>query len=127
MEIVNQKSALENRQFFDAHCDTVMRAFEGEFDFVAGRGQSHTDLPRLLAAGYCVQLFAIFAPRSYYRERDLRTFGEEIIAKIVSWVAGSAGRMRLATTASDIRAACAGGGALAALLGLEGADPLAGK
>jgi membrane dipeptidase len=104
-----------------------MRAFDGEFDFVAGRGQSHTDLPRMLAAGYCAQLFAIFAPRSYYRERDLRAFGEEIIARIVSWVAGSAGRMRLATTGRDLRETCAGEGVLAVLLGLEGADPLEGK
>lgn len=127
MADANPQSAIPNLKFFDAHCDTVMRAFDGEFDFVEGRGKSHTDLPRMLAAGYCAQIFAIFAPRSYYRERDLRTFGEEIIAKIVSWVAGSAGRMRLATTAGDIREACARPGTLYAMLGLEGADPLEGK
>jgi membrane dipeptidase len=127
MSDTNLQSAFRNLQFFDAHCDTVMRAFDGEFDFVAGRGKSHADLPRMLAAGYCAQLFAIFAPRTYYRDRDLRAFGEEIIAVIVSWVAGSAGRMRLATTASDLREACASPGTLYAMLGLEGADPLEGK
>lgn len=127
MADTNPKSEIPNLKFFDAHCDTVMRAFDGEFDFVAGRGKSHTDLPRMLAAGYCAQLFAVFAPRSYYQGRDLRAFGEEIIAKIVSWVDGSAGRMRLATTGRDLREACAGEGVLAVLLGLEGADPLEGK
>lgn len=114
-------------RFFDAHCDTVMRAFDGEFDFVAGSERSHTDLPRLLASGHCVQLFAVFAPQSYYPDRDLRAFGEEIIARIVGWIADSAGRMRLLTSAADLRAACASEGVLYAMLGLEGADPLAGQ
>lgn len=114
-------------RFFDAHCDTVMRAFDGDFDFVAGGATAHTDLPRLLAAGHCAQLFAVFAPQSYYPDRDLRAFAGEIIARILSWVDASAGRMRLATTARDVAAACAGSGTLYALLGLEGADPLEGK
>ncbi len=114
-------------KFFDAHCDTVMRTYDGDFDFVAGRGQAHADLPRLLAAGHCVQLFAVFAPRSYYPDRDLAAFAEEIIGRIVSWVEASKGRLRLATSATDIRRACANPRSLYALLGLEGADPLNGR
>lgn len=114
-------------RFFDAHCDTVMRTYDGDFDFLAGRGRAHADLPRLLAAGHCVQLFAVFAPRSYYPDRDLPAFAEEIIGRIAAWEAGSEGRLRLATSAADIRQACRGHGVLYALLGLEGADPLEGR
>ena len=53
-------------RFFDAHCDAVMHIEDGDFDFVAGKGRSHMDLPRLLAAGHCAQVFAIFAAASYY-------------------------------------------------------------
>lgn len=114
-------------RFFDAHCDTVMRTYDGDFDFLAGRGRAHADLPRLLVAGHCVQLFAVFAPRSYYPDRDLPAFAEEIIGRIAAWVVGSEGRLRLATSAADIRQACRGHGVLYALLGLEGADPLEGR
>lgn len=121
-------SAAPRWRFFDAHCDTVMRTYDdGEFDFLAGRGRAHADLPRLLAAGHCVQLFAVFAPRSYYPDRDLAAFAEEIIGRIAGWVAGSEGRLRLATSAADIRQACHSRGTLYALLGLEGADPLEGR
>lgn len=108
--------------FFDAHCDTVMRAFDSGLDFVAG-GKAHVDLPRLLAAGGRVQLFAVFAARSYFPGRDVRAYADEAIETIRGWVEGSGGRVRLALTPADIRAACGGGG-LYALLGLEGADPL---
>ena len=78
----NPQSAIRNPQFFDAHCDTVMRVFDGGLDFVGGQGRAHIDLPRLLTAGYCVQLFAIFAPASQYPDRDLRAFADDIIAAI---------------------------------------------
>ncbi len=114
-------------KFFDVHCDTVMRAFDGEFDFVAGRGRSHTDLPRLLAAGHRVQVFAVFAPRSRYPDRSLQSFAEEIIAVIRGWIEAAAGRMWLGLTGQDVQDAGAADGRLCALLGLEGADPLEGQ
>ncbi|MGC8781539.1 MAG: membrane dipeptidase, partial [Anaerolineae bacterium] len=101
-------SAAPRWRFFDAHCDTVMRTYDGDFDFLAGRGRAHADLPRLLAAGHCVQLFAVFAPRSYYPDRELAAFAEEIIGRIVGWAGASEGRLRLATSAADIRQACVG-------------------
>jgi membrane dipeptidase len=139
-------------RFFDAHCDTVMRAFDPGLDFLAGDARGHLDLPRLLAAGSCGQLFAVFAAHSYFPDRDLRGYAERAIAIIRGWIAGSAGRMRLVLTASDLRqmmscGASKGGtpaspdteGATAedpvpmgdqavwALIGLEGADPLEGR
>ena len=140
--------------FFDAHCDTVMRTFDGEFDFVAGRGRAHLDLPLLLAAGGRVQIFAVFAPASYYPDRDLRSHAEEAIRRIHGWAAASDGRMQAALTAADVAECGSMGGEeyesvggweggseegdapapphshtpapVHALIGLEGADPLAG-
>lgn len=120
-------SAIRNPQFFDAHCDTVMRVFDGGLDFVAGQGRAHIDLPRLLAAGHGVQLFAIFAPKSQYPDQDLRAFADDIIATIKGWIAASGERMRLVTAASHIHELCASEGVVGALLGMEGADPLEGR
>ena len=72
-------------RFFDAHCDAVMHIEDGDFDFVAGKGRSHMDLPRLLAAGHFAQVFAIFAAASYYPGRDLRAYAERAIAAIHGW------------------------------------------
>jgi membrane dipeptidase len=118
------QSTIRNPHFFDAHCDTVMRVFDGGLDFVAGHGRAHVDLPRLLTAGYCVQLFAIFAPKSQYPDRDLRTFADDIIAVITGWVEASGERMRLVTGAGQIRDMCTSDNVVGALLGMEGADPL---
>ena len=82
-------------RFFDAHCDAVMHIEDGDFDFVAGKGRSHMDLPRLLAAGHCAQVFAIFAAASYYPGRDLRAFAERAIAAIHGWADASDGRMQV--------------------------------
>ncbi len=115
-------------RFFDAHCDAVMRSYDGPFEFVAGDARGHLDLPRLQAAGHCAQVFAIFAAASYYPDRDLTALAEKAIRAIRGWADASAGRLRLALCADDIRAACTGDAHhVAALIGLEGADPLAGR
>jgi membrane dipeptidase len=89
------------------------------------------DLPRLLAAGSAVQLFAVFAPRSYYPDRDLRRHAEGAIAVIRGWTEASAGRMRVALTGEDVREATEqrieADARVYALIGLEGADPLDGR
>jgi membrane dipeptidase len=124
---LNLRSKIQHQKFFDAHCDTVMRVFDGGLDFVAGQARAHIDLPRLLEAGYCVQLFAIFAPKSQYPDRELRAFADDIIAAIKGWVEASGECMRLVTEASHIRELCASEGMVGALLGMEGADPLEGR
>ena len=108
-------------RFFDTHCDTVMRALEGELDFVAGRGRAHVDLPRLEAAGSCLQLFAVFTSQSHMPGKDLPAYADQAIAAIHGWAEASGGRMQLALRAADVRAACNGGG-FHGMLGLEGAD-----
>ena len=144
-------------RFFDAHCDAVMNIEDGDFDFVAGKGRGHMDLPRLLAAGHCAQVFAIFAAASYYPGRDLRAYAERAIAAIHGWAAASDGRMQVVGSAEEVRRRGGGeeqrrGGAeeqldgadrgsastlapplllpsspLLAIIGLEGADPLEGR
>jgi|GEM_PF-103616 len=135
-------------RFFDAHCDTVMHFDDGDYDFVAGRGRAHIDLPRLTAAGHCAQVFAVFAARSYYPGRDLRAYAGAAIAAVHAWAAASDGQMRVALTAADVRTAARQHGGVSghaeilshpparpstpvqsvyALIGLEGADPLEGK
>ncbi len=123
-------------RFFDAHCDAVMHIEDGDFDFVAGKGRSHMDLPRLLAAGHCAQVFAIFAPASYYPGRDLRAFAEQAIAAIHGWAGASDGRLQVAgqRMETDKRIAAISSvhplssvAPLLALIGLEGADPLQGR
>ncbi len=112
-------------RFFDAHCDTVMRRFDADHDFLRGGGSTaHADLSRMLAAGHRVQLFAVFAPRSYYPDRDLRGYVEEAIGVIRGWEAASAGRFHVATTAAEL---AADDGRLIGLIGLEGADALEGR
>jgi membrane dipeptidase len=110
-------------RFFDAHCDTVMRAFDSDYDFVAGHGGAHLDLPRLLATGSCVQLFAVFNSQRRDPERDLRAYVEEALAVLWSWVAAADGLMKMALNRRDIQAACRGD-RVYGLLGLEGADCL---
>jgi membrane dipeptidase len=123
-------------RFFDAHCDAVMHIEDGDFDFVAGKGRSHMDLPRLLAAGHCAQVFAIFAAASYYPGRDLRAFAERAIAAIHGWADASDGRMQVVgqRMETDKRIAeissvypLSSVAPLLAIIGLEGADPLEGR
>ena len=112
-------------KFFDAHCDAVMNSYDGPFDFINGEGRGHMDLPRMLAAGHRAQVFAVFAVASYYPERDRAGMARHALATLRTWADASAGRMKVATSRADIAAAFASDDApLAAILGLEGADPL---
>jgi membrane dipeptidase len=129
-------------RFFDAHCDTVLATLEEGFDFVAG-SPANIDLPRLLAVGSCVQLFAVFTAQGEHPfTGDLTAYGEQALATIRGWADASDGRLRLALTAADLRTACGDQARrddfpaaevvtmnatrpyVYGLLGLEGADPL---
>jgi membrane dipeptidase len=118
-------------RFFDAHCDTVINALEGNLDFVRGGGDGHLDLPRLGQAGICVQLFAVFTSLGYRPDPglDLPSYAEQAIETIHSWAEASGGRLQIALTAADIASAVdapplGGSAPVRGLIGLEGADPL---
>ena len=124
-------------RFFDAHCDAIMHIEDGDYDFVAGKGGGHMDLPRLLAASHCAQVFAIFAAASYSPGRDLRVYAERAIAAIHGWAGASEGQMRVALSRDEVQRLAkrispapllpSSSGPLLAIIGLEGADPLEGQ
>jgi membrane dipeptidase len=112
-------------RFFDAHCDAVMHAYWADFDFVGGDSVSHVDLPRLLQAGYCGQVFAVFAPQRRYAGQDVDALARRAITTIHGWAGASAGRLHIIRTAADVRDACDEGAVdVSGLIGLEGADPI---
>jgi membrane dipeptidase len=119
-------------RFFDAHCDAVINALDGDFDFVRGDRRGHVDLPRLTEAGVCMQMFAVFTSFGYRPDpdKDLPAYAEQAIETIHGWAEASSGKLCIARTAADIKQAVAPrspglGGSVYGLIGLEGADPLA--
>jgi membrane dipeptidase len=118
-------------RFFDAHCDAVINALDGDFDFLQGNGHGHLDLPRLLKAEVGVQIFAVFTSLGYRPdpEMDLRAYAERAIGTIHAWAKASGCWLRIALTASDIEEAVTpppvdAYAPVFGLIGLEGADPL---
>ena len=112
-------------RFFDAHCDAVMNSYDGPFDFVHGDPRGHMDLPRLLArrsprAGLRRLRRRLVLSRQGSdghgprRNRDAPGLGRR--------VRGTHGHRR---GRDDIARAFRDPSApVAAILGLEGADPL---
>ena len=111
-------------RFFDTHCDTVLKVQAGSLDFQTGAGVGHISYPALKAAGSCAQIFACFVLSERFPNCE-RERAEELIAQIWEMAAGTQGRMRVALTGTELREAFADG-PIAALIGLEGADPLQG-
>jgi len=112
-------------RFFDAHCDAIMNSYDRAFGFVSGDPGGQIDLPRLSAAGGRGQVFAVFAAASYFRGRDIQALAKDAINTLHKWADESAGRMIIARTRADIaRSFDDDSAGLAAIIGLEGADPL---
>ena len=112
-------------KFFDTHCDTVIKVLDGTLDFATGKG-GHIGLPGLIEAGSCAQVFACFVLSKQYPGTE-RERAEAMIAKVYSMAAESDGAMRVVKTSSGLRSSCDGDSTIAAIIGLEGADPLEGK
>jgi len=111
-------------KFFDTHCDTVKKVMDHSLDFQTGEGKGHVSLPGMLTANSCAQVFACFVLSERYPGKERET-AEGMIRTIGEMAARSEGKMEVVRTASDLCAACEGG-PIAALIGLEGADPLEG-
>ncbi len=111
--------------FFDAHCDTVMKVLDDGVDFVRGEGSAHVTLPTMQEAGIRAQIFACFVLSERHPEEEA-VRAEAMIRTVGSMAEGTDGRMRVARTREELAAAFAGG-PIAAILGLEGADPLEGR
>jgi membrane dipeptidase len=112
--------------FFDAHCDAPMKVVDLGADFVRGDRQMHVTLSALEQAGVRVQVFASCAVYPETPPDRVVPRGLAMVDAVWQMAAASDGRMAVVTTAADVRRALAGG-AIGALIALEGADPLEGK
>ena len=114
-------------RFFDAHCDTILKIVEEGADPLAG--DLHLTLPALGAAGVRGQVFACFVLEARYPGRTRQT-ALELIAAVHDLcrahpeylTAGDAPGV----IAQRFAAADDASGPAAAIVSLEGADPLEG-
>ena len=120
-----QPALRQSPGFFDAHCDTVMKVLDDGVDFVRGEGTAHVTLPAMREAGIRAQIFACFVLSEHHPGEETER-AEAMIRAIESMADGTCDEMRVARTASEVSTAF-DGGPIAALIGLEGADPLEGR
>jgi membrane dipeptidase len=111
--------------FFDAHCDTVMKVLDDDVDFVRGDGKAHVTFPAMKEAGIRAQIFACFVLSERHPGEEAER-AEAMIRAIEAMAEGTQGEMRVARSRDELNAAFAGG-PIAAILGLEGADPFEGR
>jgi membrane dipeptidase len=111
--------------FFDAHCDTVMKVLDDDVDFVRGEGTAHVTFPAMREAGIRAQIFACFVLSEQHPGEETER-AEKMMRAIGAMAEETRGEMRVARTRGELAAAF-DGGAIAAILGLEGADPLEGR
>jgi membrane dipeptidase len=112
--------------FFDAHCDAPMKVIDDGADFAAAAARMHVTLPGLDEAGVRIQVFASCAVYPETPPDRIVERGEAMVSAVWAMAAASGGRMAVGTSAADLRRAMAGG-PMAAIIALEGADPLEGK
>lgn len=113
-------------RFFDAHCDTILKIDEEGADAIAG--DLHVTLPGLRAAGVRAQIFACFVLEARYpgraRERALQ------LVDAVHALCGAHPEYLVPADTPGALAASFGAegetGPAAAVISLEGADPLEG-
>jgi len=110
---------------FDAHCDTVMKVLDDGADFVSGAGCGHVSWPGMEAADLRAQVFACFVLSEHYPGEEAAR-AHAMIDAIESMCAETNGGMTLATSGGAIERAF-NSGPRAAILALEGADPLEGR
>jgi membrane dipeptidase len=119
---------------FDGHNDVLSRLTDGgdpAAGFLAGDGAGHLDLPRAEAAGLgggCFAIFTCHPPEesydtgAYFAAAPLEQSRAEALAQaalLLRLERESGGRLRIARTAADL-----GGDGLAAVLHMEGAEPI---
>ncbi|MER2598203.1 MAG: dipeptidase [Caldilineales bacterium] len=106
----------------DGHCDTVGDVLAGKRTFATRSTLGHADLPRLAAGGITAQIFACFVPvHEYHRGATAHALRQ--VETLLQAVDTHPDQLLLARRAADIRRAKAEG-KIAAILGLEGAEPL---
>ena len=123
-------------RIFDGHNDALSRLLEAgdagaPAGFIAGDGEGHIDLPRAARGGLAGGCFAVFTgspPEAAYASGEYftavdhaRALSEALaqVALLLRLERESGGRLRVARAASDLD-----GSGLAAVLHLEGAEPI---
>jgi len=110
---------------FDAHCDTVMKVLDEGADFISGANCGHISWPGMEAADVRAQIFACFVLSEHHPGEESKR-AHAMMDAIESMCAETNGGMTLATDGGAIERAF-GSGPRAAILALEGADPLEGR
>lgn len=116
---------IANPGFFDAHCDTVMKVLDEGEAFLDPRGNKHISFPGMVDANVRAQIFACFVLSSQHPGREAQR-ACQMIDTIREMAASTDGELRVVQTRQQLEAAFAGG-PRAAILSLEGADPLGNK
>lgn len=106
----------------DGHCDTLGDVLAGKRTLAERSALGHVDLPRLREGGVTAQIFACFTPIHEYH-RGATRYGLAMVDALHQAIDAHPNELLLATGAGDIRRAKAEG-KIAAILGLEGAEPL---
>jgi len=117
-------SAAAGTRFFDAHCDTVIKVLDAGADFIRGGG-AHVTFPAMQRAGIRAQIFACFVLSARFPGAEAER-AEAMLAAIEGMARETAGGMRIVYTGAELLDAFTGG-PIAAIAGLEGADPLEGR
>jgi membrane dipeptidase len=109
----------------DAHCDALLDVVAGRRSLLERSDQGQADLPRLQEAGVTAQVFALFVPDPYVTHAATQ-YALRALDHLYAAMEQSDGRLALARTATDIEAAHTANH-VAAIIGMEGAEPLDGS
>ncbi len=109
----------------DMHCDTLLDVMAGRRSLLERSDQGQIDLPRLQEGGVTAQLFALFVPDAHAMH-GATAFALRALDHLYQAIEQADGRLILARTAQDIETAHKAG-QVAAIVGMEGAEPLDGS
>ena len=109
---------------FDGHCDTIQQILLGGKRRLGERSsEGHLDLPRMRDGGVTAQIFAVFIPTGHLPQATHLSL--RMIAQMYEEIDANGEATILAKSAADVERAKASD-QVAAILGLEGAEPLKG-
>ncbi len=108
----------------DGHCDTVHLFVEKDYHFGCRNTIGHLDLCRLREAGVKLQFFALFIEPEYKPYRSLQR-ALQLTGRFLGEIAKHQEEIMLIKTAKDLEK-CLQGPKIAALMALEGGEPLEG-
>jgi len=124
MNVPDAMSIHQDALVIDGHCDTLGLVVRDGIDLAERQAKGHADLPRLREGGVTAQIFAVFT--AHIRQpvaHDPLDLALRMIDALYQQLEAHTDQFVLATTVWDIERAKAED-KLAAILGLEGGEPL---